>query len=80
MPRNGRAHTQVLEGGEVFFECQLMTQIGQVLTEIVWVLGHRLVFPADFTVFEGAQTTQNAKQAGFANAIVALQVQPLPGR
>jgi hypothetical protein len=54
-----------------------MAQIGQILTEIVWILGHRLVFPADFTVFEGTQTTQNTQQTGFANAIIALQVQPL---
>jgi hypothetical protein len=47
------------------------------LTEIVWILGHRLVFPADFTVFEGTQTTQNTQQTGFTNPIVALQVQPL---
>jgi hypothetical protein len=33
----------------------------------------------NFTLFKGAQTASQSKQTGFANPIVSLQMQPLPG-
>ena len=55
-----------------------MAQIKQIGPEIFGLSNDGLVFPRHFALLTNAQATQQAQQTGFANAVVALQMQPLP--